>query len=332
MKIDSQKLYKDLEAKNLKPVYFLHGDEPYLLNGCVDSFKTAVLSEATMDFNYSLFYAGDADVTLIKDAIETLPVFTPQRLVIVKNLDDLKESELQELESVITNQVTSTVLVLFAEKPDKRKKFYKTLFDLAVCVEFKKPYPNQYPQWISHMCKVQGLKISNDAIHRLHRMVGNNLTELQSQVFRIQDYLGEKTSIEVTDVNEVVSVSREESIFEFTDALGKRDRVLALEQLVNLLDQGQSEQLIVALMARHMRILLSVRTGLDQGIGGAKLASQAGVAPYFIDNYSTQAENWSVRKIEDSISVLHETDKALKSSPLSSHIWLENFVLKSCSL
>ena len=77
MKIDSQKLYKDLEAKNLKPVYFLHGDEPYLLNGCVDSFKTAVLSEATIDFNYQLFYAGDADVTIIKDAVETLPVRTP---------------------------------------------------------------------------------------------------------------------------------------------------------------------------------------------------------------------------------------------------------------
>ena len=332
MKIDSQKLYKDLEAKNLKPVYFLHGDEPYLLNGCVDSFKAAVLSEATMDFNYQLFYAGDADVTLIKDAVETLPVFTPYRLVIVKNLDDLKDAELQELESIITNQVTSTVLVLFAEKPDKRKKFYKTIFDLAVCVEFKKPYPNQYPQWISHMCKIQGLKISNDAIHRLHRLVGNNLTELQSQIFRIQDYLGEKTDIEVTDVNEVVSVSREESIFDFTDALGKRDRVLALEQLVNLLDQGQNEHAIIALVARHMRILLSVRTGLDQGIGGAKLASIAGVAPYFIENYCTQAERWSVRKIEDSICVLHETDKALKSSPLSSHIWLENFVLKSCSL
>lgn len=88
MKIDSQKLYKDLEAKNLKPVYFLFGDEPYLLNGCVDSFKQAVLSEASMDFNYQLFYAGDADATLIKDTVETLPVFTPQRLVIVKNFDD----------------------------------------------------------------------------------------------------------------------------------------------------------------------------------------------------------------------------------------------------
>lgn len=331
-KIDSQKLYKDLETKNLKPVYFLFGDEPYLLNACVDSFKQAVLTESSIDFNYQLFYAGDADVTQIKDSVETLPVFTTQRLVIVKNLDALKDSELQELEAVITNQVESTVLVLFAEKVDKRKKFFKSVFEQAVCVEFKKPFANAIPQWISHMCKAQSLKISNEAIHRLHRLVGNNLTELQSQIYRIQDFLGEKTNIELSDVNEVVSVSREENIFDFTDALGRKDRVLALEQLVNLLDQGQSEHAIIALVARHMRILLSVRTGLDQGIGGAKLASIAGVAPYFIESYCDQARLWNIRKIEDSIVVLHETGKALKSSPLSSHIWLENFVLKSCSL
>lgn len=330
--IDNQKFYKELESKNFKPVYFLFGDEPYLINQCVQRFKQLVLTESTMDFNYSLFYAGDADIMSIKDSVETLPVFTSHRLVIVKNVQDFKESELLELEPIITNQVESTVLVLFADKVDKRKKSIKTLLDHATCVEFKKPYPNQYPQWILYICKGQGLKISNEAIHRLHRLVGNNLSELESQIFRIQDYLGDKTQIELADVNTVVSVSREESVFDFTDALGKKDRVSALEQLVNLLDQGQSEQSIIALVARHMRILLTVRTGLDQGIGGAKLASLAGVAPYFIENYCDQARLWSVAKIEDSLSVLHETDKALKSSPLSSHIWLENLVLKSCSL
>lgn len=330
--IDNQKFYKDLETKNFKPVYFLFGDEPYLLNQCVNRFKQAVLSESTMDFNYSLFYAADADATLIKDCVETLPVFTSHRLVIVKNAQDFKDSELQELESVITNQVDSTVLVFFAEKIDKRKKSIKNLLDHAVCVEFKKPFANQFPQWISHICSGLKLKISTEAIHRLHRLVGNNLSELESQIFRIQDYLGDKTQIELSDVNTVVSVSREESVFDFTDALGKKDRVSALEQLVNLLDQGQNEQAIIALVARHMRILLTVRSGLDQGIGGAKLASLAGVAPYFIENYCDQARLWPVIKIEDSLCVLHETDKALKSSPLSSHIWLENLVLKSCSL
>lgn len=330
--IDQQRFYKDLESKKFKPVYFLYGDEPYLLNQCVARFKYAVLDESTMDFNYSLFYAGEADITQIKDTVETLPVFTAQRLVILKGIQDLKDSALQELEPLLTNPVDSTVFVLFADKVDKRKKVIKNLLDNAVSVEFKKPYENQVPQWISHICREQNLKIGHDAIHRLHRLVGNNLTELENQIFKIQDYIGGRTQIELDDVNTVVSVSREESVFDFTKAIGQKDRVKALEQLVSLMDQGQNEISIVSLLARHMRVLLTVRSGMDQGLGGAKLASLANVPSYYIESYCDQARIWPIRKIEEAITVLHETDKALKSSPLSSHIWLENLVLKSCSL
>lgn len=330
--IDQQKLYKDLESKNFQSIYFLFGDEPYLLNQCVDRFKYAVLDENTFDFNYSLFYSNDADITTVKDTVETLPVFTSHRLIILKNAHELKDSELIQLEPILENPVDSSVFVIFAEKVDKRKKAIKILLDKAVCVEFKKPYDNQVPQWISHLAQNLGMKITTDAIHRLHRLVGNNLSELDNQLQKIQQFLGVKTAIELADVNAVVSFSREENIFDFTRAIGQKDRVKALEQLVSLLDQGQNEVGIVHLLSRHIRMLLTVRSGMDQGLGGAKLASLAQVPSYFIESYCDQARLWPIRKLEDALVVLHETDKALKSSPVSSHIWLENMVLKSCSL
>ncbi len=330
--LDPQKLYKDLDTKKFQPIYFLFGDEPYLLNQCTLRFKHAVLDESTTDFNFSLFYAADSEVQTIKDAVETLPVFTAHRLVILKNAHELKDSELLQLEPLLDNPVQSTVFVILADKVDKRKKAIKTLLEQACCVEFKKPYDNQIPQWISHFAQNVGLKISSEAVHRLHRLVGNNLSELENQIFKIQDFIGLKSHIELNDVNGVVSFSREESVFDFTKAVGQKDRVKALEQLVSLMDQGQNEAGIIALLARHMRVLLTVRSGLDQGLGGAKLASLAQIPSYFIESYCDQARVWPMRKIEDAIVVLHETDKALKSSPISSHIWLENMVLKSCSL
>ncbi len=330
--VDQKKLYKDLELKKFQPVYFLFGDEPYLLNQCVDRFKFAVLDENTIDFNYALFYAGDADITNVKDTVETLPVFTTHRLIILKNAHELKENELNQLEPILEKPVESSVFVIFGDKVDKRKKAIKILLEKAVCVEFKKPYENEIPQWISHLARDLGLKISSEAIHRLHRLVGNNLSELNSQLQKIQQYLGARTNIEIDDVKTVVSFSKEESIFDFTKAIGQKDRVKALEQLVSLLDQGQNETGIVQLLSRHIRMLLSVRAGMDHGIGGAKLASLVQVPSYFIESYCDQARLWPLRKLEDALLVLQETDKALKSSPISSHIWLENMVLKSCSL
>lgn len=330
--VDQQKLYKDLESKKFQSIYFLFGDEPYLLNQCVDRFKFAVLDENTTDFNYSLFYSSDAEITTIIDTVETLPVFTSHRLIILKNAHELKDSELIQLEPILENPVESSVFVIFAEKVDKRKKAIKILLDKAVCVEFKKPYDNEVPRWILHLAKNLGLTVATDAVHRLHRLVGNNLSELDSQLQKIQQFIGTKTNVEIGDVNSVVSFSREENIFDFTNAIGQKDRVKALEQLVSLLDQGQSEVGIVHLLSRHIRILLTVRSGMDQGFGGAKLASLAQVSSYFIESYCNQARVWPPRKLEDALMVMHETDKALKSSPVSSHIWLENMVLKSCSL
>lgn len=330
--IDQNKFYKDLETGKVSPLYFIFGDEPFLIDQCVNRFKYALLDENSLDFNYSLFYAGDADVITVKDTVETLPVFAQRRVVILKNSNELKESEWGELEPLFKNPVDSTVFILFADKIDKRKKHFKNIIEVASSLEFKKPYDNEIPRWINYYASEFGLKLTQAAVHRMHRLVGNNLSEIYAQLEKIKLYLDGGTSVDAEHVNAVVSNSREESVFDFTKAVGQKDRVKALEQIITLLDQGQSEIGIVNLLARHMRILLTVRTGLDQGIGGAKLASLANVSPYFVDEYAAQAKGWPVRKLEDSLVLLGETDKALKSSPLSSHIWLENLVLKSCSM
>lgn len=329
--IDSQKFYKDLEKGNLSPMYFLFGEEPYLLNQSVDRFKYAVLTEGAIDFNYSLFYASDADVVQVRDAVETLPMMAPRRLVILKEAQELSDKEWAQLEPLIEEPVDSTCFVILASRVDKRKKQIRQLLDKADCVEFKKPYENQVPSWINYIAESLGLKISNDAIHLLHKLVGHHLTEIEAELKKLGEFVEGARRIEVSDVAQVVSRSKEESVFDFTKAVGMNDRVKALEYLVHLLDQGQNEIGIISLVARHIRILLAVKKGMEEGLHGAKLAHYAQVPPYFLENYAEQARLWTAKKLEQTMVVLSETDKALKSSPLSSHIWLENMVLKTCT-
>ncbi len=328
--LDAQKFYKDLEQGRLAPLYFIFGEEPYLLNQSAERFKYAVLSEGAADFNLSIFYANDADVNVVRDAVETLPMMAPRRLVILKEAQDLSDKEWATLEPLFESAVDSTVFVLIASRVDKRKKTIRMLLEKADCVEFKKPYENQIPSWINYIAQNLQVEISKDAIHLLHKLVGHHLTEIESELKKLSDFVGERR-IEVTDVAQVVSRSKEENVFDFTKAIGENDRVKALEHLVHLLDQGQSEIGIVSLLARHVRILLTVKKGMEEGLHGAKLAHYAQVPPYFLESYIDQARLWAARKLEQTLMVLCETDKALKSSPLSSHIWLENLVLKTCS-
>lgn len=329
--VDAQKLYRDLEQKQFSSLYFLFGEEPYLLHQSMARFKYAILDPNTVDFNFNQYYAGDADISHVRDAVEMLPMMAPQRLVILREAQELADREWAELEHVIQTPVPSTVFVILASRIDKRKKAMRLLLDKAECVEFKKPYENQIPAWIKYIADSLELELSAEASHLLHKLVGNHLTEIESELRKLGDYVGEKRRIEVQDVAAAVSRTREENVFDFARAIGEANQVKALEQLVHLLDQGQSEVGIVAMVARHMRILMTIKKGQEEGLYGGKLASMAQVPPYFLDQYLEQTRLWTIRKIEQTLAVLSETDKALKSSPLSSHIWLENMVLKTSS-
>lgn len=334
--LDSQQFYnaveKSLEAQKFSPLYFFYGEEPYLIQQAVNYLKVCALHGGAADFNFNSYYASDVDISQVRDEVETLPMMAPRRVVLLKEVQDLSDKEWVELEPLLETPVESSVFILVGGKIDKRKKFFKHLYEQSIHVEFKKPYENQIPGWIRHICKGHDLTISDEAVQLLHRLVGNQLTEIESEIVKLKDFLDQRNQIELEDVAQCVSRKREENVFDLTERIAEGDRVQSLVQLVQLLDQGQSEIGIVSLVARHMRILLLVKQGIEQSLGGQKLATFAQVPTYYLDDYVKQAKRWSLKKLESCLLILAETDRALKSSPLSSHIWLENMILKTCSL
>lgn len=329
--IDASQFYKDLEKGIVRPLYYFYGEEPYLIQQAVQRLLWRVLSDGQQDFNFHSFYAGDVEIERVRDEVETLPMMASHRVVVLRDCQNLSDNEWKYLEGLFSHPVESTIFILVATRVEKKAKAAKILADKSVCIEFKKPYENQIPSWIKYIAGTLSIDISNEAIFLIHRLVGSHLIEIESELKKLSEYVGSQRRIELADVATVVTRSREENVFDLTKAIGESDRILAIEHLVHLLDQGQSETGIVALVARHIRILLLIKRGLDEGLNGARLAHYAQVPPYFLDNYIEQARRWTVRKLENTLSVLAETDRALKSSPLSAHIWLENMVLQACS-
>ncbi len=327
---DPQKVYGEWDRQEFAPVYFLFGEEPFFVDEALTRIKKKSLSPDALDFNFSSFDAREHKAQQVLDEASTLPVFSKTRLVFYKDVHELSEKEWSVLADYFQSPSESTIFVLTAAKIDKRKKSFKALFDRGTVVEFRKPYEYQIPQWIKYLAQAEDLKISDEARQLLHRLVGSHLVELQNEVKKLKDFLGERTQVEVDDVRQVVSSSREESIFEFTKAVGRLDRVMALESLARLLEQGQNEIGVVSLLARHVRILIQVKHGQELGFYGGKLAEKAQLPTYFLEEYTEQARLWSTRKLHHLLEILSETDRALKSSPVSSHIWLENLVLQSC--
>lgn len=328
---DSDRLYRSLKSSEIKPFYCLYGDETFLLEDALRALINTALDGGLADFNLDVFYGADAEVTRIRDVYETLPMMATRRVVVVKEAQQLSAKELEQLLPVLDQPLDGAVLILVASKVDMRLKFFKKFSEAGVSVKFDRPYDNQIPGWIENLAGRLGLKMTPQATDLLHQMVGGSLVDIHNELSKLSAYLGSDKVVEASHVQEVVARIRIDSIFALAEAIGTNHREAALVCLANLLGHGENPVGIVALISRHVRILTMAKEGAREGLSSSQLASRIGVNPYFMKDYLQQARSWPDDKLRSTHSVLLETDRALKSSPVSSHIWLENLVLKTCS-
>lgn len=326
-----QRLNDSIQKGNIHPLYYLYGDETFLIDETLRVLEQTVLGEGLRDFNLNIFYGADLEPAQVRDAIETLPMMAPVRAVVIKDAQEMSEKDWEQLMPIIDEPVSTTALICIATRIDKRKKYIKRITEKGVLVEFRRPFENQIPEWIQIIAKKHGFKIASDAVSLVQQLVGSNLQDINAELMKLGQYLGGKKQASVDDVMQVVSHVRLDSIFDLTDAIGRNDRARALYCLANLLDNGQSEVGVLSLISRHVRILKLINDGMKEGLSGQRLSSRAGVSPYFIKSYIEQARYWSERKIDHTFQALIDTDRALKSSPIASHIWLENFIVQTCS-
>ena len=197
-------------------------------------------------------------------------------------------------------------------------------------MDLKRPYENQIPEWIDYLAHGKQLEISREAATLIKNFVGVNLTEINNELDKLKNYIGERKKIGVDDVLAIVSRARVDRIFDLTDAIGRNDKGSALASLANLLDHGQNEIGALAMISRHIRILSNLKDGQREGLSGGKLCAKAGIPQFLLNQYLDQSKIWNDSKLNGTIKALHDTDRALKSSSLPSHVWLENFILKTC--
>lgn len=327
---DLRKLQQSLERKAPGPLYLLYGEEGYLIDEALKALKEKAKEVGALDFNYDNYSAPETSSIQVRDTAEMLPAMCERRFVLYKNVELLKDEAWNSLLPLIENPIDTTTLIFVASKIDKRKKHYKLLQKNAISVDLKKPYENQLPVWVDYIAYLNEIKLSRDASAAILQLVGTNLGEISNEIKKIKSFVGKKSQVEVEDVLNVVSKARIENVFSLTDAIGRRDRAQALLCLANLLENGQNEVGIVSLIHRQLRILASIKQGVKNGLTSGRLSQKVGVPEFFLKQYMTQSRLWDESKINQTMHALHETDKALKSSPISSHIWLENFIVKTC--
>lgn len=322
---------KDIKAGNLKPIYFLMGEEPYYIDKLTEFIEQNVLEEHERDFNQSILYGRDVTIEDVIGTAKRFPMMADRQVVVVREAQELSRT-IDKLEAYAENPQPTTVLV-FAYKYktlDKRKKITKLLDKVGVVFESKKLYENQVGDWIKRVLSGQGYSIDNKAVAILVEFLGTDLSKINNELEKLKIILPKGHTFTPNDIEENIGFSKDFNNFELRKAIGEKNQVKAY-QIIDYFAQNPKDNPLV------------VTTGLVFGFfsqllqyHGLKDKSQMNAAkvlkvnPYFVKDYEVAFRNYPMKKVSAIVAALRTLDvksKGVGAASTSQHDLLKELLI-----
>jgi len=322
-----KQLVTDIKNGNLKPIYFLMGEEPYYIDKISEYIEHNVLDEAEKGFNQMVLYGRDISIDDIVSNAKRFPMMAERQVVIVKEAQELSR-QIEKLANYVTNPQPSTVLVINYKykKIDKRKALYKAAKKVGVVYESKKLYENQVADWIRRVLSPRGYTMTPKAAHMLVEFLGTDLSKINNELEKLQLIISKGNQITPEHIEENIGISKDYNNFELRKAVGDKDIVKA-NQIINYFADNPKDNPIVvtvALLYNFFSQLLQYHGLNDKS--PRSVAAKLKINPYFVKEYVAAAHNYPMRNVSQAIATLRTFD--LKSKGVNANAVPQGDLLK----
>ena len=302
-------IVSDIKQGNIKPIYFLMGEEPYYIDKISDYIEKNVLSEEEKGFNQMVLYGRDVSIEDIVSNAKRFPMMSERQVVIVKEAQDLSRT-IENLVSYVENPQPSTILVVCYKYKtlDKRKKLSKVIDKKGLLFESKKLYENQVGDWIRRALSKMEYQIEPKATLMLVEFLGTDLSKINNELEKLMIVLPKSTTITAVHIEENIGISKDFNNFELRKAVGEK-RIVKANQIIKYFGQNpRSNPLVmtISLLNSFFTQLLIYHGLKDKSKGNVAKALR--INPFFVADYQKAATNYPMRKVSQIISMLRDAD------------------------
>ena len=296
-------LRKQLAAGETDPLYMLVGADD-LEKSAVASEFAELVEEDLRPFNVERVYGAETKVDDLIDAVRTLPMMAPRRVVVIAEAEKLlmpkreskaSEAEQERLEEFIKDPPRHATVVFVCGPLDRRRRVIQLMLKVAHVVDCGTIESEADAQrWVKARATREKVTLEAAAVAELVARAGLDLVRLRAGFERLTLYALGQSTITVDDVRQAVSVGPEaQAEWGIANAIQRNDVREALRELGLAFDSGD-----VA-----VKILGQIR------IAAEKLAGP---------------------RLRPAMDALLRTDIALKSSGGDHRILLERLVVEMC--
>jgi len=251
-------------------------------------------------------------------AVSVMGFLAEKKLIIIKNIFDNKK--LKDWQDTLikfldkqTDSIDENYIVFFqSSQPDSRLKLYKRLSKFKFSEEFPLLNSSQLKTWVKNQFTKNKKNISLPALELLISYVGNNLWQMNQEINKLSNFAS--GDINEEDIKNVVQAKIDENIFNLIDALGKKDKALALKLIEEKIDNGVNHQYILTMIIRQYRILIKAKALGDKAKNYFALMQVLKVPKFIAQKTYQQSQMYDMEQLKKIYKYLLYLDEKFKSS------------------
>lgn len=349
-------ILREIQSNKVFPVYLLCGEESFLVEGTLKQMLDHLLTPETRDFNLSFLEGTDVTTQEILSQVDTYPVMSDWRVVVVRDtalfkaqqrstpitvvrnafkiettnaskcistlakLLDVTPQQVAERHLDFINSVDTLITELETRLTAEERQFLERLpqiaqeldvystdvgavDDVELMLEWLQgdlpknsvliftvrgavnernrlvrtidevgryrpfapveagPSVNRDPLYIkvSEKLSEHNKQITPRAFTQLRNRTGGDMHTIAEALNKIINFVGDKRQVDEQDIRNVVTQNTYDSIFDLTDAIGKRSAKQALKSLHDVLSSGQEPIPVNSTIARQFRFALQAK-------------------------------------------------------------------------
>lgn len=297
----------------LLPAYLAVGADELKRNESVSRLKR-YLEGGLEAFNLDeLTASAEMEPSGVVASLNTLPMGTPFRLVIIHQADRLPKAVSEAIVSYLADPNEGCVLLMEAESLSRGTRLYKAVAKLGktaiIDCAAKKSW--ELPGYVAKRAHTRlGIEIDQDAARELVDRVGDNTTMLDRQLKNLKELCPHAGRITRADVEKHVARVAEVKPWGLIDAVSERNAAKALE-LYGLM-RNPSEIMLLSLVTTRVKELICAQS-LERRGRIADLGRELNKRDWQVKNHRRYAARFGEGELEHALMACAECDEKLKT-------------------
>lgn len=304
-------------------IIFLYGSDNFRSKRLADEMKAKFIKDVkTRQDSLESLDGEEISFTDISEKINTGSLFSSKRLIIINNIFKNKKKSLhQDLAKYLPKlEKPEDIILIFRDSISgvnkKLSKESKDLFSILkkqkYSQEFKELNPSQKTSFIIKEVNKYNKKITKEAASEILKRSNGDLWII-SQGIKKAAMGSEKEVLKTDDIIPHTKEKYNEDIFSLTDAMGAKNKKQAIKILEEQYEAGLSDEYLIAMLERHFKILLQIKSGQEDGLNADVISKTLKLHPYVVKKGLNQAKNFNKLEIKEYLNAIIQIDKDVKS-------------------